>query len=625
MDIMWLFTVPVLKIAIKCGVGISAIFLVIQVIRWYFQAQTPNPFAKDDRKPRKEYITDQKKRDAIIKQSFHIDKVPKDLDAIVIGSGIGGLSTASIMAKAGKKVLVLEQHDQAGGCCHTFIDKGYEFDVGIHYIGKVGYQSINKTLIDQICDGQLEWEELKSEFDNIWIGKGDEKRKYPVVKGKEEWRKSLKSKFPKETKAIDKFFELVDKASSTRQSWVILKILPLWLSKFLINTGLIHLITCLWRGTFKKTTLEIIRELTDDKDLQTVLSYCWGDYGTPPSDSHFLIQAALNSHFYDGGFYPVGGASEIALNIIPVIERSGGKVLVRANVKEILHNGEKAMGVKIEKGSETYEVQAPIIISTAGVYNTFLKLLPQNVAQKSYYHKIAKNMKPASAAMSVFVGLNASNEELKLEKENVWAFPSNDSSTTFRDYLNLDAEEALNADVPLVFVSFPSAKDPKWSTHPGRENKSTCALVTLSNWEWFQKWANAPLKKRGDDYDEIKKTIGEKCIERACELYPQIRNHIDYVEIGSPATNNYYLAQPHGEIYGLDHSMERFQPMMLAKLRPETDIPGLYLSGQDVFVAGFMGAIFGGLLAAGAVLERNTLIDLAKLHKSNRKSKKKSE
>jgi all-trans-retinol 13,14-reductase len=66
----------------------------------------------------------------------------------------------------------------------------------------------------------------------------------------------------------------------------------------------------------------------------------------------------------------------------------------------------------------------------------------------------------------------------------------------------------------------------------GRENKSTCALVTLSNWDWFKKWNDAPLKKRGDDYDEIKKTIGEKCIERACELYPQIRDHIDFVEIG---------------------------------------------------------------------------------------------
>ena len=59
----------------------------------------------------------------------------------------------------------------------------------------------------------------------------------------------------------------------------------------------------------------------------------------------------------------------------------------------------------------------------------------------------------------------------------------------------------------------------------------------------------------------------------------------------SPATNSYYLAQPHGEIYGLDHSMERFQPGMLAKLRPETDIPGLFLSGQDVFIAGFMGKL----------------------------------
>ena len=65
------------------------------------------------------------------------------------------------MAKAGKKVLILEQHDQAGGCCHTFIDKGYEFDVGIHYIGKMGHPNINKTYMDQICDGQLEWKEME--------------------------------------------------------------------------------------------------------------------------------------------------------------------------------------------------------------------------------------------------------------------------------------------------------------------------------------------------------------------------------------------------------------------------------------------------------------------------------
>ena len=95
--------------------------------RLYFSgpAGSFNPFAEDDRKQRRPYITDQKARDAVLKQGFSKSKIPENLDAIVIGSGIGGLSTAAIMAKAGKKVLVLEQHDQAGGCCHTFIDKGY--------------------------------------------------------------------------------------------------------------------------------------------------------------------------------------------------------------------------------------------------------------------------------------------------------------------------------------------------------------------------------------------------------------------------------------------------------------------------------------------------------------------
>ena len=110
---------------IFCAAMVYLAMLFMKTVGWIFWSNAPNPFATDDRIPRKPYISDPKVRDAVLKQSFHPNKVLNEKwDAIVIGSGIGGLTTASILAKTGKKILVLEQHDQAGGCCHTYVDKG---------------------------------------------------------------------------------------------------------------------------------------------------------------------------------------------------------------------------------------------------------------------------------------------------------------------------------------------------------------------------------------------------------------------------------------------------------------------------------------------------------------------
>lgn len=236
-------------------------------------------------------MTDQKARDKILKQSFSADRVPSDLDAIVVGSGIGGLSTAAILAKVGKKVLVLEQHDQAGGCCHTYVEKGFEFDVGIHYIGEMAEGTLQRTLLDQITESGTEWVKLEEVYDDVIIGEsGDpEKRKtYPIPSGRGKLMESLIQNFPGEEKAIRKYFDILKHIRKSMTFVVLLKVLPLWLVRLFISSSLLQrLVPAL--TYFRRSLSEVLDSLTDNKELKAVLAYSFGDYGEPANLKFFFI------------------------------------------------------------------------------------------------------------------------------------------------------------------------------------------------------------------------------------------------------------------------------------------------------------------------------------------------
>ena len=574
-----------------------------KLMNWYFKSESINPFAEDDRKPRKPYVVDHKLRDSIIKQSFHFNKVPEGLDAIVIGSGFGGLCTASILAKAGKKVLVLEQDEKAGGYCRTYSDKGYEFDAGFHYFGDMGNSTLIEVLIGQIGDGQIEWGPLGDAFDCVSIGYGKENRRYPIC-GNERLKATLKNHFQDEEEAIDKYFRLLKMQRGTEFIKIIVKVLPLWICRILIKSRLLNLMTKLWKQPLKSSTKEVIEGLTKNKDLQTVFCYNWGDCGVPPTEYEFSEQAHLMNRSMRGEYYPVGGVSELARSVIPVIERSGGRVLVGVKVQEILTENGRAMGVKVRNGSETYMIYCGTIVSDAGLHNTFCDLLPSQVASKSYYHEISKNLEPAMSSIYVFVGFNKSNEELGLKRQNLWAFAGSD--------LGLDFEVKTSKDVPPMFVTFPSAKDPNWKSHPDRKKKATMVVVSFANLRMYKEHEDST---QNDGYDDLVNAMGQKMIQRCCELFPNIKDHIDYVDTCPQATKSH---EQYVNVGGSD-------ALTCAKLRPKTDIEGLYLTGTDVFNLGFDGASIGGLLAASQILDRNLVKDLQLLQQKFINADKKSQ
>ena len=337
------------------------------------------------------------------------------------------------------------------------------------------------------------------------------------------------------------------------------------------------------------------------------------------------MQAALTNHFTHGGYYPRGGSSEIAFNIIPTIETGGGKVMVRAQVVDIIYDSEqnRVTGVRVKKGHTVYEILAPIVISDAGLHNTLEGLLPKDVVEKFGLDLLLGKVKHGVGLLSVYVGLDGGKDELGLGASNIWAFQNADLDGTFEKYVSLPLEDIAKTPPPLLFVSFPSTKDPTYAQrYPG---KSTCAIITVGPYEWFKEWKDERVMHRGEDYVGLKTAIGRQMWNQVCELFPQLEGRDEYFDVGTPLSNQYYLGTPCGEVYGIDHTTARFSPDMIAALRPEIGIPGLYLTGQDVLVCGFSGAMFGGVLCASAILKRNVMTDLLKLRAKVRKDEKKTQ
>jgi len=516
-------------------------------------------------------------------------------DAIVIGSGIGGLAAAALLsAHAGKKVLVLERHYTAGGYTHSFNRPGYTWDVGVHYIGELqDPRSPIRAVFDHLTEGQLQWQPMPDIYDRVVIGTGVGARTFDFPTSLESLRASLKQSFPAEGSAIDSYLAAVQAA----KKWS-----GLYFAEKAVPRPIAGIAGRFMRAPFLKwasqTTLDVLHGWTRNAELVAVLTAQWGDYGLPPAQSSFGMHALIASHYFEGASYPVGGAARIAEGITPLIERSGGKVVVSADVAEIVVSGEKATGVKMADGRE---FRSAIVVSDAGARNTFERLVRQSQSQP--VRDDLRRIPGSIAHLSLYVGIKQSAAELGLNGTNLWIYPTPDHDANMSRFLN-----DPSAPFPALFISFPSAKDPLFERkHPGRATLEAIAFAPYAPFAPFEN--NGTWKRRGPDYDALKNVLAERLRHELELAVPAIAGKIDHAELSTPLTTRHFMNYQHGEAYGLAATPERF---LSRSLTPHTFIRNLYLTGQDIVSAGIAGAMMGGVVTASAVLGRNLVAKVTK-------------
>lgn len=504
-------------------------------------------------------------------------------DTIVIGSGIGGLTCASLLAQIEKRsVLVLERHFTPGGFTHMFRrKKRYEWDVGVHYVGEMYPGGRYRTLLDFVTEGQVDWNAMPERYDRFIYPD----LSFDARSGAGRLREDLIARFPHQRDAIDRYFEDVVSAARWFGRLMLSKLLPTRLA------SLARILRTPGSRLALATTRDYLDSRFSDRRLKAIVASQWGNFGLPPHRSAFAIHALSVCHMFDGGYYPVGGAKTIAQSIVPIIERHDGRVLTRHKVSRILIDAGKAVGVEaISRGrgqSVSQQFTANCIISNAGAFITYDQLVGNSAPVP--VRNALKNFPDSMSHVCLYLGFKDSPARLGFKGENHWIYDDYD-----HDALYHRRDDVLQGTIHSCFASFPSLKDPQASGH-------TAELITFLDFAPFKQWTGNPWKKRGQEYEAVKARIAEGMLRLMEAHYPGFRTLIDYQELSTPLTIDSLTGHRAGAVYGLPAIPEKFS---LPWLTPRTPIRNLYLTGADIAGHGIVGALMGGFMTTLVVTRK---------------------
>jgi phytoene dehydrogenase-like protein len=500
-------------------------------------------------------------------------------DAIIIGSGLGGLSCAAAFARQGFKPLVLEKHNRPGGYATTFKRPGgFVFDVSLHSTSVSERDGIHNLIpgFPEITDVEFIphpnlYRVIYPDYD-IRVPQRD----------LEAYMKILTGHFPEEKEGIKEIIDVMHGLSSDigRISNARGKV---DMSQFPVDFPYLF-------KSYSMTWGEVVDEKIADPKLKAIISAQWGYYGLPPSklSSYYYALPAIG-YLGNGGFYPKGRSQKISDALVQYIKEHGGQVMLNTKVKQILTKEQAAYGVKTDKGKE---FTGKVIISNANAQDTFHTMLKQKEYLSEYLSKLEK-FSVSLSSFQVFLGLK---EDL-VGKSGIA-----DSEIFYEEGYDMDESyhAAKNADIENCGISLTLYDNIYQGYSP--QGKNTLNIFVLQGFSHWQQFESDYFIGSKAAYRREKKRMADILIKRIEKtLLPGLSEAIEVKEIGTPLTNVRYTGNYLGAIYGWDQTMNNSGQN---RLPHHTPIKNLYLSGAWTKPGhGYGGVLWSGLECFGEIMK----------------------